>query len=164
MIKKLTVALLVLLLFISARLKAQTHTEEEHEHEHHHVHEIGFSVAPVYFFKAEELSPAIHLHYVYNFPETKFGLGLGYEHIFDDHRHNFVGLELEYRPLHPLTVGLSPGITFEGEHPEEKDFALHFETVYEFELGSFHIGPLLELAYHREDIHLSFGVHIGVGL
>ena len=39
-----------------------------------------------------------------------------------------------------------------------KDFLL-----YEFEFESFHIGPLLELAYHPEDFHISLGIHVGWG-
>jgi hypothetical protein len=162
MIKRLLLVAFILLVFNS--LKAQVSGEQEHDHEHHHVHEFGFSVAPVYFFKAAELSPSVHMHYVYNFPETKWGMGLGYEHVFDDHKHNFVGLELEYRPVHPLTLSLSPGLTYEGEHPDEKNLAVHFETVYEFELGRIHLGPLAEVAWHKEDFHFSVGVHFGIGL
>lgn len=143
-------------------ISAQEHAE--HEHEHHHVHEIGVSVSPVYFTKEDDFSLATHLHYVYNFPHTKWGIGLGYERIFDEHKHNFIGVEVNYRPLHRLTLNLSPGVTFEGEHKHEKDFALHFETVYEFEFGAFHIGPVMELAYHPEDYHVSLGVHIGLAL
>lgn len=142
--------------------KSQEH--HNHDHEHNHVHEIGISMAPVYFFGEEELSFATHLHYVYNFPHTKFGVGIGYERIFDEHKHNFVGLELNYRPVHQLTLNISPGVAFEGEHPDEKEFAMHFETVYEFEFGRFHIGPVFELAYHPEDVHVSLGIHLGLGL
>ena len=157
---------LILLSFIYVFAVAQTHDEQhehEHEHEHSHVHELGFSVAPAMFLSEDEISMAVHLHYVYNFTDTKFGLGLGYERIFDEHKHNFIGVELVYRPLHALTLDLSPGIAFEGEHKDEVDFALHFEIVYEFEFGAFHIGPMTEIAYHPEDWHFSLGVHVGFG-
>lgn len=150
--------------FLSFAVVVSGQEHADHEHEHHHVHEIGVSVSPVYFTKEKELSVATHLHYVYNFPHTKWGVGLGYERILDEHKHNFIGLEVNYRPLHRLTLNLSPGVAFEGEHADEKDFALHFETVYEFEFGAFHIGPAMELAYHPEDYHISFGVHIGLAL
>lgn len=138
--------------------------EHEHDHEHSHVNEIGVSFAPVYFIGEQEFSFATHLHYVYNFPHTKWGVGVGYERIFDEHKHNFIGLELNYRPIHRLCFNISPGVAFEGEHKEEKDFAMHFETVYEFELGAFHVGPVIELAYHPEDWHISAGIHVGLGL
>jgi len=152
----------ILLLYASTGF-SQVH-EHSHDHKHHHNHEIGISLAPVYFFNESELNAAAHLHYVYNFPHKDWGIGIGYERIFDEHKHNFIGLEVNYRPIHQLTLNLSPGLSFEGEHPDEKDFALHFETVYEFEFGSFHMGPVLELAYHPEDWHLSIGIHIGLGL
>lgn len=165
MTKKFLLVVVIALSFLS--LKAQEHDQHddhENEHEHHHVHEIGVSAASVYFTGEGELSMATHFHYTYNFPHTKFGLGVGYERIFDEHKHNFVGAELSYRIVHPLSISLSPGIAFEGEHRDEKEFALHFETVYEFELGVFHLGPVLELAYHPEDFHVSLGIHIGLGL
>lgn len=150
---------------LSAQNEEHEHEHEhEHENEHHHGHEIGASFGPVYFVNEAELSVSTHLHYVYNFQHTKFGVGLGYERIFDEHKHNFVGAELNYRPIHRLSLNLSPGIAFEGGQNNEKDFALHFETVYEFEFGAFHIGPVAEFAWHPEDIHVSIGVHIGLGL
>jgi len=163
--------LLSLILLFTIPVLAQEHDDHHHDehshhqiHEHKHVHEIGVSVAPIYFIRAEELSIATHIHYVYNFPQTKFGIGLGYERVFDEHKHNFVGVELNYRPVHRLTLNLSPGVAFEGDHTDHKEFALHFETVYEFEFGVFHLGPMLEMAYHPEDVHISLGIHIGLGL
>jgi hypothetical protein len=140
--------------------------DEKHDHEtsHRHIHEIGISAGPVYFFNEKEFSFATHLHYVYNFPESKFGLGLGYERIFDEHKHNFAGLEFNYRLVHPLTLSISPGIVWEGAEKGEAGFGLHGEAVYEFELGVFHVGPMLEAAWHPEDWHLSVGIHIGLGL
>lgn len=161
--------LIIFLLAVQLHAAAQDHDHDhdvgiEDDHEHHHLHEIGVSASPVYFVKAGELSFATHLHYTYYIPNTKVGLGIGYEHIFDEHKHNFIGAEFSYRIIHPLSISLSPGIVFEGEHPDEKDFALHLETNYEFEFGVFHIGPSFEMAWHPEDYHFSLGVHIGLGL
>ena len=162
MIKK-TIFPLILLAITIITYAQESHSEHnEHNHEHPN-NEFGISLSPVYFVKGKELSVATHLHYVYNFTNTKFGVGVGYERIFDEHKHNFLGIELNYRPIHNLTLNLSPGIAFEGDHFDEKEFAMHFESVYEFEFESFHIGPLLELAYHPEDFHISLGIHIGLG-
>jgi len=136
--------------------------QETHEH-NQETHEIGFSVGPVYFTNEKAFSVGTHLHYVYYFPHTKFGIGAGYERIFDEHKHNFIGFEINYNPVHRITLNLSPGVAFEGEHKDEKEFAFHFETVYEFEFDAVHIGPFLELAYHPDDFHISLGVHIGFG-
>jgi hypothetical protein len=168
-----TILFLFILVIQSSFLFAQQHDhehehDEDHEkeiiHEHQHVHEIGASISPVFFVNEEELSIAAHFHYVYNFPHTKFGMGVGYEQVFDEHKHRFVGVEFDYRPIHRLTFGLSPGVLFEGTENVNKHFALHFETVYEFEIGVFHIGPVAEFAWHPEDYHISLGVHIGLGL
>lgn len=164
--------LFILFLILIYQTSAAQDHDHDHDHddhtgteqEHHHLHEIGVSAAPVYFVKADELSVATHLHYTYYLPNTKFGLGIGYEHIFDEHKHNFIGAEFSYRIIHPLSISLTPGVVFEGEHPDEKDFALHLETAYEFELGAFHVGPAFELAWHSEDYHLSLGLHVGLGL
>jgi len=159
-----------ILILISFQISnAQDHLEShslensDHDHEHDHLHEFGVSVSPVYFIKEKDLSAAVHLHYTYNIPETRFGLGLAYEHIFDEHRHNFFGVEGSFRPVHPLSFSLTPGITYEGKDFNEKQFALHFETAYEFELSHFHVGPALEFAYHKEDFHISLGLHFGFG-
>lgn len=139
---------LIIFAIVSFTVSAQHYDEHElqskHEHdvhEHGHTHEIGASVATVYFPKEGGFNVATHLHYVYNFSHTKFGIGAGYERVFDEHKHNFIGVELNYRPVHRLSLNLLPGVVFEGQHKDEKDFALHFETVYEFELGHFHIIP-----------------------
>ncbi len=158
---KTTFIISVIFLFSFASLAQNQEYNHAHEDEHHHGHEIGASITPVYFANEAELSISTHLHYVYNFEHTKLGLGVGYERVFDEHKHNFIGVELNYRPVHRLTFSLSPGVVFEGD---EKDFALHFETVYEFEFGAFHIGPVLELAWHPEDYHIGLGIHIGLGL
>ncbi len=164
MIKKTIFSLILfaLTIVICAQEPHFEHNGHNHGNEYHK-HELGVSLSPVYFFKEKEISVSTHLHYVYNFPTTKFGVGVGYEKIFDEHKHNFFGLELNYRPIHNLTLNLSPGLTFEGDHFDEKEFAVHFESVYEFEFDSFHIGPLLEFAYHPEDFHINLGIHIGVG-
>lgn len=64
-----------------------------------------------------------------------------------------------------MIINLSPGITFEDEEGEssETNFALHFETSYEFEVKNFHIGPVFEVAYDPEDYHISLGLHVGFG-
>lgn len=61
-----------------------------------------------------------------------------------------------------MSLNASPGITFDGGE-SEINFAMHLETSYEFEFDNFHLGPVLEFAYDPEDIHISLGLHLGIG-
>ncbi len=154
------ILLIILTTVITSYAFAQS-DEGEHSHEHHK-NEIGIANSAVYFVKEKEFAYGLHLHYVRNIPKTKFGLGLGYERIFDEHGHNTIGIVAAYRPIENLNLQLSPGLAFE-DNESEVGFALHFETSYEFEINNFHIGPSVEFAYDPEDIHISIGIHIGYG-
>ena len=155
----------VFLLGFAPTLHAQDDpaSEPDHDHHHHHKNEFGVANAPVYFLKEKTVSYGLHLHYPRAIGESGFGIGVGYERIFDEHGHNTFSLLMSYRPAERLTLSLSPGLTTEDEDPNHASFALHVEGVYEFSLGNFHLGPLLELAYDPEDIHVSVGLHIGIG-
>lgn len=160
--------LLVFTTAIASNLFAQSH-DQEHDKEcevhHHHQHpdsEIGVGNSIIYFAKEKEFAYGFHIHYVRSIPNSKLGVGFGYERIFDEHGHNTFGPELVYRPIEKLSLSFSPGVTLEDEHPEAK-FAAHIETSYEFELHNFHIGPAIGFAYDEEDHHFSVGIHIGYG-
>ena len=166
----LRILLFMLLLCCTEQLNAQdnhadTTTHGNHKtHSHdHHKNEIGIANAPVFFVKEKIFSYGVHLHYIRTIRKSKFGLGAGYERIFDAHGHNTFGLVTCYRPIDKLSLILSPGITFEDENPGNPDFALHAETSYEFEIKNFHLGPVFEFAYDPEDFHISLGLHIGYG-
>ena len=142
---------------LSAQILSDNHEE------HHHKNDLGVANTIVYFVNEKTVAYGLHLHYIYNFPETKFGLGAGYERVFDEHKHNMIGIVGSYRPIEHWSVNLSPGITFEDVEPSKLDFALHIESSYDFEIKEFHIGPVVEFAYHPEDYHLSIGLHLGYG-
>ena len=150
----------LLAILFASNLIAQTN---EHTDKHdHHKNEIGIANAPVYFVKEKVWAYGLHIHYIRNIKESKFGIGAGYERIFDAHGHNTFGVVAAYRPIGGLVFNVSPGLTFEDES-SGVNFALHLETSYEFEINDFHIGPVVEFAYDPEDIHLSVGLHIGYG-
>jgi hypothetical protein len=134
--------------------------DEMHEH---HSNEFGAANSAVYFIKEKSLNYGLHLHYTYTIRKTKFGIGAGYERIFDEHKHNTIGIHAIYQPVEGLHLNLSPGVAFEGDGDEHPVFALHFETSYEFLFHDFHIGPSVEFAYDPEDYHISLGIHIGYG-
>ena len=154
--------LVLFLVAVSQNLVAQEVDQHEKHHDHH-LHEIGVANLLVYFVNEEETTYGLHLHYVYSFPHTRFGIGLGYERIFDEHKHNTVGIVGTYRPAEPVVLSVSPGITFEGGEESLTNFALHIEALYEFDFKDFHIGPVVEFAYDPEDYHISLGIHIGYG-
>ena len=160
----------MLLMIFGQNLMAQSegsilddHNHSDHSHHNHHKNEIGVANAIVYFAKEKEFSYGLHIHYIRKINESKFGIGLGYEKIFDEHGHNTIGLIGSYRPTEEFGIHLSPGITFESEDSSSINFAFHIETSYEIELYNFHVGPVLEFAYDPEDYHISLGLHIGYG-
>lgn len=160
---KLIILPIILTTIFSLNLRAQTkENQDKNSHHENHQSEIGIAFSPVYFLNEKEIASGLHVHYVHNLPNSKFGLGLAYERIFDQHKHNTFGLVAIYRPVEKLNLSLSPGLTFE-ESNSKPNLALHIETSYEFEIGEFHLGPVFEFAIDPEDIHLSLGVHLGFG-
>jgi len=146
----------VLLFFLCFRLFAQEH--------HHPEFEIGFSNGLVYNFSEKEPALGIHFHFIKSLGQSDhFGMGLGYELIFDDHKHNTVSLILLYRPIDHLSFNFAPGISFKLSEKSSIAPTMHIEGLYEFELGHFHLGPLVGFAISTEDIHGSVGVHLAFG-
>lgn len=142
--------------------KPENTNTDHHDHHDHHKNEIGIANSPVYFVKENVIVYGLHFHYLRNISTSRFGLGLGYERIFDKHKHNTLGIVGSYRPVDGFSINISPGLTFE-EQNKSPAFALHLETSYELEFNNFHFGPAVEVAYDPEDYHLSLGIHIGYG-
>jgi len=129
-----------------------------------HIAEYGLSVAPTYFVHDEEWGVSVHVHSTWMLPHTAFGIGIGYERIFDDHGHNTLGVLFSYRPFNDFSLVVSPGITIEDTAPQSVHGAFHIEALYEFDVGGFHIGPACEYAIEHDDVHVSIGLHVGFGL
>lgn len=152
--------ILILLAFTQISL---AHSPDSHVDSDNHKNEIGIANAPIYLFREKEFAFGLHAHYIRSLKETRFGIGIGYERIFDEHKHNTIGMIINYAPVAHLSLGLSPGITFKDVNPSDLHFGVHLEALYEFEIGIFHIGPVAEFAYSADDYHVSFGVHLGFG-
>ncbi|MEN8157134.1 MAG: hypothetical protein ABFS10_09290 [Bacteroidota bacterium] len=152
---------ILFLLHTGQGMVAQDHEHSLHDHEHHNHSKNEVGVANNLVFLGEEGAFAfgLHLHYVRNIGASRFGYGLGYEHIFDDHLHRNLGIIGSFIPIQHLILNVSPGITFIGRDKPEKSFALHLEANYEFEIGDFHMGPAVEYAYSGHGYHLSLGLH-----
>lgn len=138
------------------------HKEVSHHHDHHK-YELGIANSAVYFPKEKEFAYGLHLHLVRNIENTKLGFGLAYERIFDEHKHNTIGLVGSYNISEPLVISLTPGVTFEDNEPSDLKFAFHAEASYNFNLGEFHLGPLVEIAFDPEEYHISAGIHLAYG-
>jgi len=152
-------SLLILLIVFGQNLIAQN--DEHIEHNHHN--EIGIANASVYFLNEKEFAYGLHIHYLRSINHSQFGIGLGYEKIFDQHQHQTIGIVGNFKPNDRININVSPGITFEDQEYSIIRFAMHLETSYEIEIYDFHLGPVLEFAYDPEDIHISLGIHIGYG-
>ena len=141
----------------------QEHGAHQHDHgSHHYEHpqnEIGVGNYLSYLAGENEFAYSLHIHYLRAFKESRFGAGIGYEQIFDEHRHRSLAFIGTFRPVTHLVLSLAPGMLFGTEENPGIRFALHTELVYEFEIGDFHIGPALEFATTFSEYHISFGVH-----
>lgn len=136
--------------------------DNEHKHSHAiHKNEIGVANSPVYLINEKVFSYGLHFHYIRNIKKSAFGLGLGYERIFDEHNHNTFGLVIRYIPVDKLSLIVAPGILYEDRHFNKPEFAIHLESVYEFEIKNIGIGPVVEFAYATDDLHISLGLHLG---
>lgn len=142
---------------------SQDHDHQE-EHHHHPEVEIGVSNGIVYNFTEKEAAYGIHVHVVKTVNKSdKFGLGFGYEAIFDDHRHNAVSFIILYRPINQFSLNFSPGISWLSTEKDSAKPSLHLEALYEWKLGIFHVGPLVGVASNFEDFHGSVGLHLAIG-
>ena len=112
------------LFFYSRAQESDLHSDHEL-----HRHEIGMANSPVYYLKEKIFAYGLHAHYLYSFEDTKLAMGLGYERIFDEHKHSTYSLVFGYRPLERLSLIASPGITYEEAEPGGA-FSLHLETSF----------------------------------
>lgn len=140
------------------------HNQEHAYHDKHpHNHEISLALGVIPVTESDQAAMALHMHYVKGLGASKrFGLGLGSEIIFDEHKHYTLSLVSHYRIYKGLTFAYAPGILFvEEEGESETLFAQHLELAYEFVLGRIHLGPIVDFAWDRHGEHYMAGVHIG---
>ncbi len=146
--------------FFSESMMAQ---HEEHHHEHH-PWELGGALGAVFSIEEKHTAPGIHAHVLRNLgEEKKFGVGIGFETILDEHQHLNFGIPVNYNTHRGFIFTATPGVLFKKETDWELNPSVHLETLYEFAFDHFHTGPMIELALAPNDIHLMLGIHIGFG-
>lgn len=162
--KKVLLTVLVAIC-LSSYLMAQDHN---HDHDHsqdsmleHPVNEIGIGQFISYLASEKEYAYGLHIHYLRAIKGSKFGFGIAYEQVFDEHIHRTAGIVGSYRPLAHFVFTVSPGILFPNSENPLSRFVMHTEIVYEFEIGHFHLGPSIEFATTFKEFHLGAGLHLG---
>ncbi len=156
-------SILITTIILSGNLFAQESHNHDHNHDcSHHSSEVAVAGTAVYFPGEKAFAPGIHAHFVRNIIGTRFGIGLGFEKVFDEHGHNTIGIIGSYRPLDKLTLMLSPGLTL-STHEKSAQFSAHFETTYEFVYKMIHFGPVVGIGWDGEDYHIGAGLHVGIG-
>jgi len=175
--KKITITLLFLLsalLSFAQNSAEHNHDDkcEHHDHKHHkdtgsehgahfHVNDFGFANGMVYNLGENSAAWGMHLHYVRGVNKY-LGVGIGYESVLGEHFHQtFTGF-VRYKFFKHFVLNAGPGITIPNEENPEYEFVSHFELSTVFELGKFHLGPMVGYGLGHEQ-HFTVGVHLGYG-
>jgi hypothetical protein len=139
---------------------------ENHDHEHHHGDELGIAAGVVPLLDEDKVTAGFHLHYIKSLSHIHwYGIGVSLETIFDEHKHYTISLANQFRIYRGLFFLYAPGILFLKEEADwEYKFAQHFEIGYEFPIGNFHIGPLLDFAVSSAGTHYMVGIHFAINL
>lgn len=149
----------IFLLFSSIAIFAQ-----HHDHDHHLNH-LGIGTGITSFISEDHSALGYHIHYMRRFNDhSPLSLGLGYEGIAGDHPHHSISALIGYSPFEGLSIKVGPGLTFVDEDGHnESSLSGHLELMYEFELGDFHLGPMIGYGNDGDESHATIGVHVGLG-
>ena len=115
-----------------------------------------------------EYAMGTHLHFIRRLRgegiRRFLGFGIGFETIFADHMHYNVMGTIAIYPYKNLSIAISPGMLIV-EHHDEYDtrYSTHVEVGYGFDVGQFHIGPVVGYAKSGDDEHYMIGIHLGKG-
>ena len=137
-----------------------SHEDETHSHKF----EFGGALGPVFSVHEEAFTGSLHTHVIRNLGhENRFGVGLGFETLFDEHKHINISIPVNYNTGVGLVFTVSPGILWKNESVWERGPSIHMEALYEFMFEHFHIGPMFEIAMAKSDIHIMLGIHFAIG-
>ncbi|MCH8905259.1 MAG: hypothetical protein IIA45_15280 [Bacteroidetes bacterium] len=159
----LTLFTFFVIILVSVYVQAQDAHDEEGDH-HHHKNELSIAAGIVPLVAEDKLTVGFHLHYIRGIGEAhRIGIGVGLETILDEHKHYTISAVLHYRLYKGLIVSAAPGLLILKQNStNEYQFAQHIELAYEFEVGEFHIGPVVELGLEKAGVHYMGGIHLGI--
>lgn len=152
------------LLFIQLASFGQSHTHS------HARNEIGISPGVLYSPSHDSWGFGLHAHYFRTLGEhSRWAVGGGVEKAFLHGGHWTIGAGVRYQLFDRLSVAAMPGISFldHDEHIDgkmdklhETKFSIHFEVAYDlFEWKHFHLGPVADYSWSKEDSHFMVGIH-----
>ncbi|MBL7114123.1 MAG: hypothetical protein ISS35_00015 [Kiritimatiellae bacterium] len=112
---------------------------------------------------------ALHVHVGKRLGEdgilAHLSLGIAGEVIFADHEHYALMGFASIYPWRGLVLSVGPGIEWaEHEGEWESEFSTHLETAYVFDVGAWHIGPVVDYSKTDHGEHFTAGIHFGVHL
>jgi hypothetical protein len=164
---------------------------DEHPHPHHGSHsdglEIGISLEYTYIDEGSEEHDdeeegeshdeseshdgsesvaGIHAHVLKSLSgeglQKYLGVGFGGEILFTDDPHYGLMGSLAVYPLRDLALMVSPGVEIaKHDGSYETEFAMHYEISYGFEVGDFHVGPVIGFSHTQDSEHYAAGIHFG---
>ena len=140
---------------------------KNHRHlEDPHKYHVGIASIATHVTGESGIAPGFHIHFIRQLGHHyRWGLGVGYEAIADEHWHNGLNLMANYRPASFLSLLAGPGLSLKKHHGDTEILpAFHTEAVFEFNLRGIHVGPLIGYGFDKEESHISVGLHIGLGL
>lgn len=151
------------------------YTAYAQEHSHAGKNEVGISTGVFYAVDDKDWGGGIHLHYFRSIGKSnRWAVGGYLEQAWFEDSHVSVGIGAKFEVLERLCLGAFPGVTLARHHHEEEggtdkartkgEFSMHWELVYDLiEWKLFHLGPVLDYSWSKNDSHITLGVHIAVG-
>lgn len=92
-------------------------------------------------------------------------LGVGGEAIVAEHEHYALMGFASAHPWRGLVLSVGPGIEWaEHEGEWESQYSTHLEAAYVFDVGEWHIGPVIDYSWTDHGAHFTAGVHFGIHL
>lgn len=148
-------------------------SEETHDHVHHD-HEVSgpeLGVSTGYVRLAEEREDALglHAHLLYRLGDDglrkHFAIGIGAEYLFAEEQHYALLFSLAAHPWRGLILSVSPGVQWaEHEGDTESAYSTHLEVAYVVPLGGYHLGPVIDYSWTKDEAHYMIGLHLGIHL